>query len=173
MWASIPTFVESLPEFWISSQTLAPGAVGNIPTDLTTSTSPTLTSTSTTSTSTSTTTLPAANTPVGQGPVAQPAPTPQGAGGVTPYTYTTVINGVTTAIVDNFTPTNPATTPFTPTGTGTHWDYSQYVGIFGSPSQTTSGTVASTRDGWFSSFTTIACLVMILIFWFPECERRF
>ncbi|KAL9714279.1 hypothetical protein Ac2012v2_002592 [Leucoagaricus gongylophorus] len=150
------------PPVFQTIQTLVPGVAGDV---LTTTSASTSTSTSPTSTlTTSTTTPPVAAAPIAQGPVAQPAPTPQGAGGVTPYTYTTVINGVTTAVADNFTPTNPATTPYTPTRTGTIWNYSQYMSIFGPPSQTTSGTTASFRNRSFGSFTMLACLVMILIF---------
>ncbi|KAF5359260.1 hypothetical protein D9756_003232 [Leucocoprinus leucothites] len=131
-------------------QTLAPGAPapGNP------------TPTPNTATTQATTTTPPAAPPAVQGPVAEPAPTPQGAGGVTPYTYITVINGVTTTVADNFTPTNPASTPVTPTGTGTIWDYSQYMSVFGAP-QATSGAVSQSKA--FGSLMMMTCLVTILI----------
>ncbi|TFK66293.1 hypothetical protein BDN72DRAFT_844508 [Pluteus cervinus] len=78
---------------------------------------------------------------VQQGPVGQPAPTPDDPGGPTPYTYTTVINGVTTRVADIFTPTNPATTPPSVPAIGTVMDYSSWLAVYGPPS-TTAGAIS-------------------------------
>ncbi|KAJ8462274.1 hypothetical protein ONZ45_g17995 [Pleurotus djamor] len=89
----------------------------------TTATTPPTTPTTTTTTPALTTVTPP---PQQQGPVGQPGPT--GApGAVTPFTYTTVINGVTIQTTDVFTPTAPATTPSTAPATGTILDYSQWL----------------------------------------------
>ncbi|KAJ3562706.1 hypothetical protein NP233_g9407 [Leucocoprinus birnbaumii] len=114
-----------------------------------------------TATTATTTTTPAA-APIAQGPVAEPAPTPQGAGGATPYTYTTIINGVASVVVDNFTPTNPATTPVTATGTGTVWDFSQYMSVYGGP-QATAGSNSASQNKAFGGLTMMTCLITILI----------
>ncbi|KAI0346314.1 hypothetical protein BDW22DRAFT_1368756 [Trametopsis cervina] len=66
-----------------------------------------------------------------QGPVGAPTPITGPAGAIV-YTYTTTdANGAFTAIVDTFTPTSPASTPFTPTGSGTILNYSQYLSLVG------------------------------------------
>jgi hypothetical protein len=84
-----------------------------------------------------------------QGPVGAPAPINGPAGPIT-YTYTTTdaagklvsflsrttciqlfYSGERTAVVDVFTPTGPATTPFTPTGTGGVLDFSSYLQMVG------------------------------------------
>ncbi|KIK62424.1 hypothetical protein GYMLUDRAFT_242602 [Collybiopsis luxurians FD-317 M1] len=100
----------------------------------------TLTSTSTTSTtSTTATTL-----QQGGGVVGQPAPTPNGdPHGPTPYTYTTVIGGVTTAVEAIFTPsfTTPVATPAP--ATGTILDYSSWLAQFGATSSASSASRVS------------------------------
>lgn len=68
-----------------------------------------------------------------QGPVAQPAPTTGTPGAPTPYTYTTVINGVTTAVADVFTPTSPPTVSVSPSSTGIVWSYSSWLSVYGPP----------------------------------------
>ncbi|KAJ7583677.1 hypothetical protein C8J56DRAFT_1055418 [Mycena floridula] len=67
----------------------------------------------------------------GQGPVGQPGETPSGSG-PTPYTYTTVVDGQLTAVVDVFTPTSPPTVGVTPVSSGTILDYSSWLAIYGS-----------------------------------------
>lgn len=70
-----------------------------------------------------------------QGPVGQPAPT-QNPDLLTPYTYTTVINGITTRIADIFTPTFPATTRLPDiSDLGTIMEYSSWLEIYGNPAQ--------------------------------------
>ena len=98
-----------------------------------TSTGTTLpTTTATTTTPTSTNTRATTTTPVQQGPVGQPASTPETPGGPTPYTYTTTdANGDYTAVVATFIPTFPATTPYTPTSTGTILQYSEWLSQIG------------------------------------------
>ncbi|KII93919.1 hypothetical protein PLICRDRAFT_171621 [Plicaturopsis crispa FD-325 SS-3] len=92
----------------------------------TTETISTLISTSTPTTTTAATEQPVVNA----GPVGQPAATT--GTGVTIYTYTTTdANGVTTAVVDTFTPTYPPTVAVTPTGTGTVLPYSQWLSMVG------------------------------------------
>lgn len=67
-----------------------------------------------------------------QGPVGQPASTPLTPGGPTPYTYTTTdANGNTVISTATFTPSFPATTPYTPSGTGTVLGYSQWLSMIG------------------------------------------
>ncbi|KAF9048490.1 hypothetical protein BJ165DRAFT_1460010 [Panaeolus papilionaceus] len=57
--------------------------------------------------------------PANQGPVGAPPSTTGTPHLPTPYTYTTVINGVTTAFADTFTPTDYKTTPTSIPATGT------------------------------------------------------
>jgi len=92
----------------------------------------TMTSTGT-STGTSTSTTRTRTTSDAQGPVAAPAPTTGTPGAPTPYTYTTVVNGVTTVLSDIFTPTSPATVSFSPSAVGTEWAYSSWLSIYGPP----------------------------------------
>jgi len=67
-----------------------------------------------------------------QGPVGQPATAPVSPGGPTPYTYTTTdANGNTVIATATFTPSFPATTPYTPTSTGTVLGYSQWLSMIG------------------------------------------
>ncbi|TFK40101.1 hypothetical protein BDQ12DRAFT_680351 [Crucibulum laeve] len=99
--------------------------------------------TTATTSSTTTSTTSTATTPTGQqGPVGQPGPTTGTPGGPTPYTYTTVVDGVTTAIADTFTPTDIKTTPVTPTASGTILDYSSWLSVYGPPA-----TVAAAKNG--------------------------
>ncbi|KAG6845869.1 hypothetical protein H0H87_002560 [Tephrocybe sp. NHM501043] len=93
------------------------------------------TTTGTTSTPTTTTTQPI----VQQGPVGQPDATSFSPGGPTPYTYTTVVNGVTTALVDTFIPTNPATQAITVGASGTILDYSSWLAEYGPTTTAKSG----------------------------------
>jgi len=80
-------------------------------------------------TNTRTTTTPV-TTPT-QGPVDQPGATNTAL--ETPYTYTTVVDGVTTAIEATFTPTTPPTlsTVDPGAGTATIWDYDEWNSIYG------------------------------------------
>jgi hypothetical protein len=106
----------------------------------TASSSTALTATSTTTASTTATATAAATTAqtsaaVTQGPVGQPSPTPENAGGPTPYTYTTTdANGNYITVVATFTPSFAKTTPYTPTGSGTIIQYSQWLSMVGSNS---------------------------------------
>jgi hypothetical protein len=53
-------------------------------------------------------------------------------GGPTPYTYTTTdANGNYITVLATFTPSFPATTPFTPTTTGTILKYSDWLSQIG------------------------------------------
>ncbi|KIY52144.1 hypothetical protein FISHEDRAFT_70102 [Fistulina hepatica ATCC 64428] len=67
----------------------------------------------------------------------EPTTTTGEVGGPTPYTYTTVIDGITTAILATFTPTNPTTAPITYTTTGSVMGIGYYKSVYGT---TTSGT---------------------------------
>jgi len=115
-------------------QTLAPGG--------TSTTSPT---TAAPTTATPTTVVAPATTTTQQqgqqGPVGAPGTTPETPGGPTPFTYTTTdASGnyvVTTGI---FTPTVPATVPYTPTLTGTILPYSVWLSQVGG---TTGATAAA------------------------------
>ncbi|KAG6890755.1 hypothetical protein C0992_012727 [Termitomyces sp. T32_za158] len=71
-----------------------------------------------------------------QGPVGQPAATIFTPGGPTPFTFTTVINGVTSVVQDIFTPTNPVPQQPAVSETGTIWDYSSWLAIYGPPTTT-------------------------------------
>jgi hypothetical protein len=85
-----------------------------------------------------------ATTPVQQGPVGQPASTPLTPGGTTPYTYTTTDASGNTVIGSAiFTPTFPATTPYTPSVTGTVLGYSQWLSIIGNNTSGLSQPLAS------------------------------
>lgn len=87
------------------------------------------TSASTTSASTA---AAATTTQVQQGPVGQPGTTPLSPGGPTPYTYTTTdANGNPVLATATFTPTFPATTSYTPTGSGTVIQYSAWLSHIG------------------------------------------
>jgi len=97
-------------------------------------------------TSTTTSALPTVTpTTVQQGPVGQPAATVGDPNGVTPYTYTTVIGGVTQAVSDNFTPTNPPTLSPTIGSSGSVMDYSAWSSMYGA--QTTAGAAVNAAAG--------------------------
>ncbi|KAF9533722.1 hypothetical protein CPB83DRAFT_844435 [Crepidotus variabilis] len=87
---------------------------------------------STVATTAAVTTTPPAQAPIQPGPVAQPAAsgTP---GAPTPFTYTTIVGGVTNTVVAIFTPTSPATTPVTAPAIGTIYDYSSWLSVYGPP----------------------------------------
>ena len=106
-------------------------------------------STSTTTTPTSTTAIPTLTpAPVQQGPVGQPAPTVGQPGGVTPYTYTTIVGGVTQVLTDNFTPTNPPTlSPTIPT-TGSVMPYSVWLSMYGSQATASSKSYGERLMAW-------------------------
>ncbi|GLB33277.1 hypothetical protein LshimejAT787_0101610 [Lyophyllum shimeji] len=120
----------------------------------------------TTAATTTTTPVQPANTqpPGQQGPVGQPEATSFKAGGVTPYTYTTIIDGVTSVLVDNFTPTNPATQRPTVGASGTILDYSSWLAQYGPPSTSSAANTGyvppSPAAGWWGVLTsgTIAFL---------------
>ncbi|KAF5371941.1 hypothetical protein D9615_008081 [Tricholomella constricta] len=136
-------------------QTLPPGIPPITSPTLTPPTPPTTQIPPTTTTPTTTAVLqPDPTPPVQQGPVGQPDATRFTPGGVTPYTYTTIINGETSVLVDNFTPTNPATLPISIGASGTILDYSAWLAQYG-PKSTTAVNAAprdlrSTAAAWWS-----------------------
>ncbi|KAH9959667.1 hypothetical protein BC827DRAFT_1384663 [Russula dissimulans] len=93
-----------------------------------------------------------------QGPVGQPAETPENAGGPTPFTYTTTdANGNYVATTGVFTPSFPATTPFTPTGTGTVLPYSVWLSMVKASSTSTGAAAEHVNVGSRSSIVTHGC----------------
>jgi len=121
----------------------------------TTTTLQTLTAAVTT-TSTPTTALAttATTTAVQQGPVGQPAAT--GVQTPTVYTYTTVnANGVTTAIIDTFTPTFYQSAQSPVLSSGTVLDYSSWLSMIGTntgnaqAAQATSGQLPLLPAAWY------------------------
>jgi hypothetical protein len=86
--------------------------------------------------------------------VGQPAAT--GVQTPTVYTYTTTnANGVTTAVIDTFTPTFYQSAQSSPLSTGTILDYSQWLSIIGTNTnnaqaaqETTSGQLALLPGTW-------------------------
>ncbi len=79
-----------------------------------------------------------------QGPVGQPGTTPLTPGGPTPYTYTTTdANGNPVIATATFTPSFPATTPYTPTGSGTVLGYSQWLSVIGNHTSGLNAPIAS------------------------------
>ncbi|KAF8274838.1 hypothetical protein EI94DRAFT_1825381 [Lactarius quietus] len=109
-------------------QTLGQGTT-SLPTTTSPSTSPTsLTTTTPTTTATGVTTT---TTKINQGPVGQPASTPETPGGPTPFTYTTTnAGGEYITVVATFTPTFSTVTT-TPTGSGTVLQYSEWLSQIG------------------------------------------
>jgi len=105
----------------------------------------------------STSTTPTTTSSLLPGPVGQPAATTAVAGGPTPYTYTTVQQGVTQVLTGVFTPTSPPTVLVTPTVMGTILDYSFWLTAYG-PTQTSS---AGARY-ILSTFSFSPMLVMLL-----------
>ncbi|KAF8501478.1 hypothetical protein F5888DRAFT_1672548 [Russula emetica] len=107
-------------------------------------TAQTLSTAATTAATTSPTTTATTTAAAVQGPVGQPASTPLTPGGPTPYTYTTTdANGNPVIGTATFTPSFPATTPYTPSGTGTVLGYSQWLSIIGNNTSGLSRPVAS------------------------------
>ncbi|KAJ3744170.1 hypothetical protein DFH05DRAFT_1525181 [Lentinula detonsa] len=94
--------------------------------------------TSTTGTTSTTATKAATTQPQGGGVVGVPGTTNTvDPNGPTPYTYTTVVDGITTALEATFIPTF-TTAPGTPApATGTILDYSQWLSEFGSSTTAT------------------------------------
>lgn len=110
---------------------------------VTTSASQTTQTAATTAPTTSPTATATATTAI-QGPVGQPGTTPVTPGGPTPYTYTTTdANGNTVIATATFTPSFPATTPYTPTGSGTVIGYSQWLSMIGNNTSGLNRPVAS------------------------------
>jgi len=121
---------------------------------------PAITTTSTTTPTTTTTTE-----PVDQGPVGQPAPT--GAATPTIFTYTTTdANGVTTAVIDTFTPSFIQSAQSPVLSTGTILDYSQWLSIVGTntnnaqAAQATSGQLPLLPSGWYGVLGAAASCVV-------------
>ncbi|KAF8075870.1 hypothetical protein FPV67DRAFT_1469577 [Lyophyllum atratum] len=108
-----------------------------------------------------------ANTPppVQQGPVGQPDATKFTPGGPTPFTYTTIIGGETSVIVDTFVPTNPATRPPSVGPPGTILNYSQWAAQYG-PQSSASGTANAAYGppalaaGWWGFLASCGIAVM-------------
>lgn len=123
-------------------------------------TSSSTSSLSSTSTSTSTSTSPTTTVTLQQGPVGQPAPTVGTPGGPTPYTYTTVANGVTNVLTAVFTPTSPATTPVTATAAGTILNYSSWLAIYG-PTHTPSASAGYALHPCSFPLTLVVLLGML------------
>ncbi|KDR79052.1 hypothetical protein GALMADRAFT_244802 [Galerina marginata CBS 339.88] len=98
------------------------------------------------------------------GPVGQPASTTGTPGGPTPYTYTTVVGGVTTSVVDTFTPTSPATLPVSIGSSGTILDYSSWLSVYGPPKSSTSAGVAlSPRSALMLLFACLPWSIRALV----------
>ncbi|KAF5392220.1 hypothetical protein D9757_001425 [Collybiopsis confluens] len=101
----------------------------------------------------------------GGGVVGQPPPTTDGdPHGPTPYTYTTVIGTVTTAIQAIFTPsfTTPIATPAP--ATGTILDYSSWLAQFGATTTaTTNGARPSFGSSGLGHVLTAAAGIMLVI----------
>lgn len=117
-----------------SRQTLGPGTTSPV-----TSISPTTSPTPTTTPPTTITT-----TPNNQGPVGQPASTPETPGGPTPFVYTTTdANGNYITVSATFTPSFPQTIPYTPTGSGTILQYSDWLSQIGNNTGALNQPVAS------------------------------
>ncbi|KAF7967283.1 hypothetical protein HWV62_44651 [Athelia sp. TMB] len=89
----------------------------------------------------------------GAAPVQQPAPT--GAGTPTIYTYTTTNSaGVTTAVIDTFTPTYYQSEVSPPPYTGTVLDYSSWLAIIGTNTAPAAQAISGARSpvisaGWY------------------------
>ncbi|KAK0469993.1 uncharacterized protein EV420DRAFT_1497849 [Desarmillaria tabescens] len=139
---------------------------------ITTETLETLTGTTTATTNTrtrattATTTATTATTTLAQGGGVVGAPattTNDDPHGPTPYTYTTVIGGITTLIEDTFTPTFPATTPSTAPATGSIMAFSQYQSIYGTVSASSANSAAvvlvSQKALMGLVATTVVCLL--------------
>ncbi|KAG6916077.1 hypothetical protein DXG01_008551 [Tephrocybe rancida] len=94
-----------------------------------------------------------------QGPVGQPQATSFTPGGTTPYTYTTVVNGVTTAVADVFTPTRPATQQPSIGASGTILDYSSWLSEFGPTTTASAGTNGAVPVGGQRS--TLASTILL------------
>lgn len=102
-----------------------------------------------TSPTTTSATTAAAITQAQQGPVGQPGSTPLSPGGPTPFTYvTTDANGNPVVTSGTFTPSFPATTPYTPTGSGTILGYSAWLSMISSSAtgQPTASQAANTAS---------------------------
>lgn len=128
-----------------SRQTL--GGAGATSASQTPSTAAAATTAATTSPTTTATTTAAQV----QGPVGQPASTPLTPGGPTPYTYTTTdANGNTVIGTATFTPSFPATTPYTPSVTGTVLGYSQWLSMVGNDTSGLNQPVASQAANYAS-----------------------
>ncbi|KAL0954705.1 hypothetical protein HGRIS_003654 [Hohenbuehelia grisea] len=96
------------------------------------------------------------------GPVGQPPTTTAPVGGPTPYTYTTEINGVLTAVTDIFTPTTPATISTSPTATGTIWQYSQWLSVYGAVSNSQSNAASALAPKlWICPHVVVLLLILI------------
>ncbi|KAF4613633.1 hypothetical protein D9613_007668 [Agrocybe pediades] len=111
-----------------------------------------------TSTSTPTST-PTTDGGVGAGPVGAPAATTASAGAPTPYTYTTVINGVTSVIADIFTPTSPSTVTKSIPATGTILDFGTWKSIYGPPPGSDGQSISISF--FLLCFTTIMTVVLL------------
>ncbi|KAF9456353.1 hypothetical protein BDZ94DRAFT_1302604 [Collybia nuda] len=95
-----------------------------------------------------------------QGPVGQPAPTVALPSGVTPFTYTTVIDGVTTEVSDNFTPTTPPTQSPQPGPAGSIMAYSEWLSIYGPK---TTGQAANSNSGLQLGSGWAICSSMVML----------
>ncbi|KAF8149813.1 hypothetical protein B0H34DRAFT_731266 [Crassisporium funariophilum] len=105
----------------------------------------------------------AATTSDDKGPVAQPPATTGTPGGPTPYTYTTVINGVTNVLTDVFTPTSPATVTVTAGASGTVLDYSSWLSIYGPTHTPKTGAADTLKSCFHFRIASIAAILLTTI----------
>lgn len=102
-----------------------------------------------------------ATTAPGQGPVGQPAPT--GVATATVYTYTTTdANGVTTGIVDTFTPTYYQSQQSPTPTTGTILNYSSWLSMVGTNTAASSSQQASGATIKYMSGGSYGVLLAVL-----------
>jgi len=119
----------------------AAGAATSVTTALTTALTTATTAAVATTATTATT---AATLAQGGGVVGAPAPTTNAnPTGPTPFTYTTVIGGVTTIVPAVFTPTFATVAPTHSTISGSILDYSQWLSEFGSSTSSAAASSAS------------------------------
>ncbi|KAF9064455.1 hypothetical protein BDP27DRAFT_1333565 [Rhodocollybia butyracea] len=85
------------------------------------------------------------------GIVGAPPPTTGPVGGPTPYTYTTVIGGVTTAVLATFIPSFTTPPGTSAPATGSILDYSQWLSEFGAAAPSGSSSSGASRVSLGSS----------------------
>jgi len=113
---------------------------------------------------TTTTTTPTPPQTQQQGPVGAPGQQATGTG-PTPYIYTTLINGVFTAVSDEFTPTFPATLPPSIGPSGTEWNYADWSKIYATATQNTAAQAISRPSGSMHSLIASGVVCMAACLW--------